>query len=263
MERTALVTGSAGGIGSRVAEGLNRQGYRLILIDKDTERNEQLALQYSQAKCVTLDLMDRNALRRFCHEIENTRLDIAFINAGVVFPCDVLDTSEEQIDLQLDINLRSAILLNQACAKSMIKVKQGHIISTVSMGGIIPMRGTSVYSASKFAMRGFLSALYSEMKFNNVAVSGIYPGAVDTEMLKQEVLDNGSPLNFISKVGSVDDVLSAFNYALKTKKLEVYVSRSDGIFSRILALFPSLLDRLYPSFERVGRKGLARYKAKL
>ena len=125
------------------------------------------------------------------------------------------------------------------------------------------MKGTAVYSATKFAMRGFLSALYSELKPLGVAVSGIYPSAVDTQMLKNEVRNDGSPLNFVSKVATVEDVTNSVQRALKTKQLEVYVSRVDGLMSRMIGFFPSLLDRLYPTLERMGQSGMLRYKKTL
>lgn len=263
MTKIALITGSAGGIGASVARHFDAQGYQLILVDKNGERNEALAARCHNARCVTLDLTDRGALSDFCKELETQSLDIAFINAGVVMPGDVLHVSETLVDLHLDVNLRSAILLNQACAKTMVMAGHGHIISTVSMGGIVSMKGTAVYSATKFAMRGFLSALYSELKPLGVAVSGIYPSAVDTEMLKNEIRNDGSILNFVSKVATVEEVTKSVQRALRTKQLEVCVSRMDGFQARLIGLFPSLIDRLYPILERIGKSSMARYKKTL
>jgi hypothetical protein len=64
-------------------------------------------------------------------------------------------------------------------------------------------------------------------------------------------------------VATVDEVVESVQYAIKTKKLEVYVSSIDGLNSRIIGFFPSLLDRLYPFLEKIGRKGMAQYKSKL
>lgn len=258
--KTALITGSAGGIGARVAIDLDQQGFQLLLVDSNESLNAKLARPYRNAKCINLDLTNRHALRAFCTELESKPIDLAFINAGVAIPGNVVDLSEELIDLHLNVNLRSAILLNRACAITMRKAGKGHIISTVSMGGITPMKGTAVYSATKFALRGFLSALYSELKPSGVSVSGIYPSAVDTEMLKNEVRHDGSPLNFVSKVATVDEVANSVQAAIRTKKLEVYVSNADGFTSRLVGFFPSLLDRLYPTLEKMGKKGMQRYK---
>ncbi len=76
------------------------------------------------------------------------------------------------------------------------------------------------------------------MPWYSYFVSGIYPSAVDTQMLKNEVRNDGSPLNFVSKVAKVEDVTKSVQRALKDKQLEVYVSRVDGLMSRMIGFFP-------------------------
>ena len=66
LTKRALITGSAAGIGARVAETLNTKGYQLILVDKDKHANDALAASFSNAKSIVLDLTDREALRKFC-----------------------------------------------------------------------------------------------------------------------------------------------------------------------------------------------------
>jgi short-subunit dehydrogenase len=141
----------------------------------------------------------------------------------------------------------------------MLQRGSGHIVNTVSMGGITPLKGGAAYVASKFGLRGFLSALYSELKPLGIKVSGIYPSGVDTAMLRYEATHGGSLLNFVSTPQTSADVLKAFNRALSGGKLEVYVPYSDSLLARAIALFPSLLDRLYPVLEWFGRRGLSKY----
>ena len=261
-KKTALITGAGGGIGSTIAKYLSAQSYDLILIDIDKEQNQAIADSLPNSTAITLDLSNRDELRQFCQRIPELSVDVAFINAGVVFTGEVVELSEQQIDLQLEINLRSAIILNQALAKDMSRRQQGHIINTVSLGGISAMKGTAVYSASKFGLRGFLSALYSEMKPFNVKISGIYPGAVDTPMLRYEAQNNGSPLNFLSPPKQTEDVLRGFQKALNKGVLEVHIPYSDGLLSRVVAFFPHLLNRLYPIFESIGERGRQKYLSK-
>ncbi|TPN86938.1 SDR family NAD(P)-dependent oxidoreductase [Aquimarina algicola] len=258
--KNALITGSSGGIGSAVARNLAKKGYHLILVDINREDNEVLASELPSARVITLDLTNRIALQEFCRKIPQFNLDIAFINAGVIHPGDVTNISEKIIDLQLDINLRSAILINKACGNYMKSKKKGNIINTVSTGGVFGLKSSATYSATKFGLRGFLMAYHSELKPYGVHVSGIYSGAVDTPMLLHETLNGGSAMNFIDKPSTVDDLVKAFNKALNTGKLEIYVPSINSFFPKILGgLLPGFIPKLYPTLERIGKKGQRKY----
>lgn len=261
--KIALITGACGGIGSVVAKDLARQGYRLILADIDDTKNSALAQSLPDATAISLNLADRDALNTFCESLGQYDLDIAFINAGVAHIGPVANQPVDNIDGQLDINLRSAILLNRACAQVMKQRGKGHIINTVSLGAMVPLSDCAVYSATKAGLRVFLTALRSELKGTGVNVSGIYPGAVDTPMLRYEARNNGNVLNFLSTPQTPEDVLRAFNRLLKQPKLEVYVPYSDSILARGVAVFPGLLDSVFPLFERIGKAGRKKYLTSL
>lgn len=261
--KTALITGSCGGIGSTVAKDLAQQGYRLILVDINDADNTALAASLPDATAITLNLTDRHALDTFCESLSQYHLDVAFINAGIIHPSPVIDQPIEKIDLQLEINLRSAIVLNHACAQTMTAQGSGHIINTVSLGAMVPLSDAAVYSATKAGLRSFLTALRSELKGTGVNVSGIYPGAVDTPMLRYEARHGGNVLNFLNTPQTPEDVLRAFNRLLKKPKLEIYVPYSDSILARLLTVFPSLLDRVFPLLKKLGIRGRQKYLASL
>lgn len=262
--KNAIVTGSGGGIGSRVARDLSEKGYRVILVDINKEANEKLASELPNSESVILDLTDREALADFCSKIPEYKPEIAFVNAGMIHPGDITDTPSRMIDLQLEINLYSAIMINKACAIYMKAQQKGNIVNTVSLGGVVGLKSSSIYSATKFGLRGFIMAIHSELRPYNVYVSGIYPGAVDTQMLRYEAENGGSVLNFMNKISSVDDVLKGVNKAIKTGQLEVYVPHSDSYGSKILGgLMPGKLHNLYPFLERQGFKGKQKYLDRL
>lgn len=259
--KTALITGAAGDIGKEVAQRLDQLGYRLILIDLSQEDLVVLCNELNNAESVAIDLTDRDALNQL-----NTKLvehwdpiDLAFINAGTLCVGEVLDLDTTQIDLQLELNLRSAIHLIKACATSMSSQGRGHIIATVSIGGIVALRGSATYSATKFGLRGFLCALRDELKPKGVTVSGIYPSGVDTKMLRYEAQNGGSPLNFLSLPQTVEAVGAAVVKLLQTKRLEVYIPYSEGLSSRFLAFLPWMMSYLYPLLEWFGKRGLKKY----
>lgn len=259
--KTALVTGAAGDIGAEVASQLDILGYRLLLIDIDLERLEKLAESFKDASCMKVDLTNREELSKLNHMIsqEHDHIDVAFINAGMIVVGEVTALTEQQIDLQLELNLRSAMHLIKACAENMKAHNSGHIISTVSMGGIIALKGSATYSATKFGLRGFMTGIRDELKPYNVEVSGIFPSGVDTQLLRYEAQNGGSPLNFVSTPQTVETVGKTFLKALKTKRLEYYVPFSDGASGRIVSVFPWLIRYLYPVLEKLGEKGRIKY----
>jgi len=259
--KKALITGAAGDIGSCVSELLQAEGYELILVDVDEDRLIQVCVSLPGSTAVTLDQNNREDVNQLIDRIENEfgHIDVAFINAGIVGVGNVIDMAPKLIDLQLEVNLTSAIHLIRSCAKNMVKHESGHIISTISMGGIVSLKGSATYSASKFGLRGFMTALRDELKPQGVNVTGIFPSGVDTQMLRYEAKNGGSNLNFVSTPLSVDEVGKAVVKSLKTKSLEVYLPYSESIGGRLISCFPWLLPYLYPLMEWLGEKGLKKY----
>ncbi|MCG8673244.1 MAG: SDR family oxidoreductase [Pseudomonadales bacterium] len=257
----ALITGAAGGIGAEVARRLSQLGYGLLLVDINEAALAELETQLPNAEAIVADMNDADSVKALCSRILNGKpqLEVAFVNAGIVVPGNVLDLEPEQIDAQLNINLVSAIHIIRACAKNMQTQQAGHIITTVSMGGIIPLKGSATYAATKFGLRGFLAALSEELLEERISVSGIYPSGVDTAMLRHEATNNGSVLNFLSEPQSIDSVANAVVHALKSPKLEIYLPYFDSIGARLIGFFPRALGYLYPALEKMGERGRQRY----
>ena len=264
-KKTALITGATGGIGSEVARKLDVQGYHLILLGTNKIRTQALADEMQSASAMICNLANPAEVESLCEQLDRLSppLDIAFINAGIISPGDILDCSTSDINRMLEINFCSAIHLIKACASNMQRQKSGHIIASVSMGGILSLKGSAVYSATKFGLRGLLTGIKDELKPHGIKVSGLYPGGVDTPMLRQEMKDGGSALNFINPPACVEDISNAFFKALKTGKLEVYSPYFDSVFARLMNAFPWMLSPLYPLLEWLGEKGKRKYAKRI
>lgn len=260
-EKIAMITGAAGAIGRATAKLLHQNGYALWLVDIQEKVLEEMKESYPDARISVCNLNNDAEVATLCKEIlENDDLFLAFINAGVVTPGDVIDLPLEKIDLQLQVNLRSAIHLNHTCGQKLKKQGEGHIINTVSMGGILGLKGSATYSATKFGLRGFLMSFHSEMKPYGVYVSGIYPSGVDTAMLRMEALHpSGSALNFLSEPQKVETVAHKVIKAIKGKKVEYYVPFFDSLTTKFFGSFPSLSYRFLPIFEKIGEKGRKKF----
>ena len=263
--KTALVTGAAGDIGADAAKRLNQLGYQLTLIDINKEKLDEVSKSIPGSTAIVADLRQGNEFDALLKQIKNELppLDIAFVNAGAIAVGDLLDLNENQIDLQLDINLRSAIHLIKACAENMKTKGRGHIISTVSMGGIVSLKGSATYSASKAGLRAFLAGIRDELGPFGIKVTGIYPSGVDTQMLRHETLNGGSNLNFVSPPLSVEEVGKAVIKTLNSEKLEVYLPYSESISARLVAAFPWTVRYLYPLMNWIGKRGRTKYLNKI
>lgn len=261
----ALVTGSTGGIGAEVAERLAARGYRLVLMDLDPARLEQQAARYPDARIDVLNLSDQQAVLDWSRRLEDSgeRIDVAFVNAGLIAVGEVVDLPTGKLLLQLQVNLVSTAVMIQALARRMKAAGRGHLIATVSMGGIVSLKGSATYSASKFGLRGLLWGLRDELRPHGVHVSGIYPAGVDTAMLRHEARHGGSALNFVGRPVSVETVANAVLRAVDRPRLETYVPASEGLTSRIAGAFPGLLAKLYPLLEKLGERGRAQYLARI
>ncbi len=261
----AIITGGAGGIGLELGKRLLKRGYRLLIVERELIVAERACHELGQrAMPYACDLGNAAQVHQLCTDITckwSSSVDILACNAGVIMPADVTTTSEQAVNVQIDVMLKSVIQLIRVVLPCLVKNDRGHILATVSIGGIYPMPGSATYSAAKAGLRAFLAATATELRNTNVHVGGIYPSAVDTPMLLEEARHGGSPLNFVGAVQSIKAVADAYERSIDKRKLEVYVPHMDGIMTRLVCAFPALLPRLYPLLARMGEKGQKKFLA--
>jgi short-subunit dehydrogenase len=263
--RSALVTGAASGIGAEVARRLDRRGYQVLAVGRTAERASQAAKTIGGDSIgVSCDLADPADVATLCSRIADEwshSLEIVVCNAGIIVPGDVAEITPEAIDTQLSVMLTSPIHLMRAALPGFIARDRGHLVATVSMGGIIALPTSATYSAAKAGLRAFLAAVNAEVSGTNVDVSGLYPSAVDTPMLRREAVEGGSALNFLGSVLSVERVADAYERALDSGTLEIYIPYSDSLTTRLIATKPALLPKFLPLLNRIGERGRAKYVA--
>lgn len=261
----ALVTGAAGGIGLEVGRRLIGRGYEVIAVERDDVLAAAAASALGVSSLsVACDLSDKDAVARLVGRIEGEwadRLEIVVCNAGIIVPGDVVDTDPAQLDLQINVMLTSVMHVVSSAARVFVAKDRGHVMATVSHGGILALPGSAAYSAAKAGLRAYLAALSAELRDTKVAVSGIYPSAVDTPMLRHEATHGGSLLNFVGAVSTASNVADTFDKAMRTRKLELYHPYSDGVLTRVLQCFPWIVPHAIRPMEWLGRRGLKKYLA--
>lgn len=172
---TVLLTGASGGIGHAIARQLAAQGANLVLTGRQTELLLPLAAELS-ARVLASDLSDRRAVAALAAEAGD--VDILVANAAVPASGALLDYSEEQIDRALDVNLRAPIMLARALAPPMVQRGRGHLVFISSLSGKTGQAGSSLYSATKFGLRGFAQGLRGDLGPAGVGVSTVFPGFI-------------------------------------------------------------------------------------
>lgn len=186
-DKVVLITGASSGFGADAARLFAREGCRVILaarrVDRLTALAEEIRAAGGQATVFPLDVTDQAQIERVVQGVieQFGHIDVLFNNAGLG-RLDWLETlSPQEIDLQIDVNLRGAIQMARAVLPHMLRQRSGHIINMVSVAGRIAAPLYSIYAATKFGLRAFTDALRREVAPFGVHVSGIYPGGASTE----------------------------------------------------------------------------------
>ena len=266
-EKVIVVTGGAGGIGSHLAREFSERGAKLVLLDVNSTRlhNVLNSLTGSGHHSITLDLTDRKAIASAISEISKTygRIDVLIPNAAITTTDRFDERSIDSIEYELDINLRSPLIIIRSSIDLLKKSADPRIITTVSLGGIFPLGETPLYTISKFGLRGAMLSMSLDFASKGIKAGSVMPSATDTPMLQREAVEGGNSLQFMDPPQKTEDVVKAFIKMLDKPKFEVYPKPSESWLVRIAMLFPSQLPRLMPLFVGKGDRGHKRYLKEL
>lgn len=169
------MTGASGGIGAAIAGELHRRGASLKLTGRNEEALEAVASR-TGGEVMPCDLGDPGQLAALA--AGSLDCDILVANAGLPGSGPLLDFSPEEIDHALDVNLRAPIQLSRALGEAMSARGRGHVIFISSLLGKIATPGSSLYSATKFGLRGFAAGLRADMASSGVGVGVVFPGFI-------------------------------------------------------------------------------------
>ncbi len=172
-----LVTGATGGIGHAIARAFAARGANLLLTGRRSEVLEGLAGEVS-GRALQCDLASREDVDRLAREAQGASLDVLVANAALPASGVLTELSEEEIDRMLEVNLRAPIALARAVAPGMIERRRGHLVFISSLAGKVASPASSMYSATKFGLRGFALGLREDLRPHGVGVSVVLPGFI-------------------------------------------------------------------------------------
>jgi len=242
--KTIVLTGANGGIGSEIAKQLSATGATLVLVGlveaELQQLNQQLGGQHHIVQADISSLEGRQFLVTYCQYIKNG-IDIIINNAGVGQFCLFEDMDEAQISNIININLSSTILLTQSLLPLLLTRPSAQIINVGSILGSIGFPGSTVYCASKFGIRGFTEALCRELMDTKIAVRYFAPRATNTTINTDKVVEMNKELG--TKMDSAEQVAIELVSFLKADKNRQYLGWPEKIFVRINSVLSGIVDK--------------------
>jgi short-subunit dehydrogenase len=236
-----LVTGATGGLGQAIARAFAARGAGLVLTGRRLPVLEPLAQELG-ARAIECDMTDRAQLDRLVHEAGE--VDVLIANAALPGSGLLTDFSQEQVDRVLEVNLRAPVALARALAPAMSARRSGHMVFVSSLAGKSASPASSLYSATKFGLRGFALGLREDLRPHGVGVSIVAPGFVrDAGMFA----DAGVELPWYVRTRSPQNVADAVLRAIEHDRAEIDVA---PLSLRLGASFASVAPGLAAEISR-------------
>lgn len=194
--KVAVVTGASAGMGAAIAEKLASAGATLVLAARRKDRLDVLAKRLIQdgtdTLAIALDVSQYCQVKSLVDAaIEKFgRIDVMVNNAGYGLLKPFIDSSIEEIDSQIDVNLKGVCYGCHAVLPHMLKQGGGHIINIGSIASMRHFPNFGVYTAAKFGVLGVTRAVYEEVRQKGIRMNVICPAAVNTEFLDVAGLEN-------------------------------------------------------------------------
>ncbi|MEM7540816.1 MAG: SDR family oxidoreductase [Pseudomonadota bacterium] len=214
QDKVCILTGGAGGQGLAAVEMFTREGAKVVASDMKDAEAEVLAKStdpeaaiYVQADVTAdeqLDALVSAAVEKY------GRIDVLYNNHGAMVGSPFLETTPEEIDLVLNVNVRASILLSQKVARQMVSQGDGgSIIHNSSVGGLVGFPDMAAYGASKAGVAQLARSMANDLKQYNIRVNAIAPGGIDTPM----------PHRYLEKFDNKEEIWAAMEQAHLTGRL--------------------------------------------
>ncbi len=216
----ALITGATGGIGSAIARRLHARGATVVLSGRQADALERLRAELAdRAEVLPADLADRDQVASLLERAG--KVDVLVANAALPASGHLLGFDPNEIDRALDVNLRAPIQLARVLVPPMAERGYGHLVFISSLSGKAGSPGSSLYSATKFGLRGFALGLSEDLHASGVGVTTVFPGFIrDAGMFH----DSGAKLPRMVGTRTPTHVAEAVTKGIERNKLELDVA---------------------------------------
>ncbi len=215
---TVLLTGATGGLGRALAGALHTRGAQLVLSGRRADALAELAGQFG-ARTILADLSRRVDTEQLAAQA--AEVDVLIANAALPASGRLLDLTQAEIDVMLEVDLCAPVALARALAPGMAARGSGHIVLISSLAGKAATPASSIYSAAKFGLRGFAHGARADLRGSGVGVSVVMPGFIREAGM---FADTGVKLPRGVGTSSPEQVAAAVIGAIEHNRAEVSVA---------------------------------------
>lgn len=254
-DKVVIVTGGTEGIGKALVDALLKEGAKVATCARNHDKLYRLQSEYPSAHLHTMvaDVSNENDCRRF---IETTikffgGIDILINNAGISMRALMKDTSIDTIRKVMDINFYGAVYCTKYALPSLIE-RKGTIVGVSSIAGYRGLPGRSGYSASKYALQGWLEAIRTELLHDGVHVMWVCPGFTSSNIRHAALNKNAesqgdSPMDE-TKMMSAEECAEHILHAIRKKKRTLVLTFTGKRTVFMNKFFPGLTDKMTYNF---------------
>lgn len=251
-DKVVIITGASSGIGKALAYEFANRGASLVLAARRMDRLEQIKkdLPHTNISTIQADVRMEQDCQKIIDEAVSHygKIDVLINNAGISMRALFADVDMEVIKKLMDINFWGTVFCTKSALPHLLKSK-GTVAGVISIAGYVGLPGRTGYSASKYAIRGFLDALRIENLETGLHVLVAAPGFTASEVRQASLIQDGSSQGQTprdeSKMMSAEKCAWHIANAVQKRKREIILTFVEGKLTVFLGKFlPRLLDKL-------------------
>jgi dehydrogenase/reductase SDR family member 7B len=252
-DKVVIITGASSGIGQALALECGRRGSRVVLAARRVERLEEVGARIREFGSETLIVETDVSLQTDCENLIRTTIehfgciDVLINNAGISMRALFENAEMDVLRKVIDVNLWGTIYCTHYAMPYLLNSK-GSLVGISSVAGFKGLPGRSAYSASKFAMGGFLESLRTENMKRGLHVLVVSPGFTRSEIREKALSANGSPQKFSPR--NEKGMMPPEKVAVRTidaiihRRRLLILTLEGKLIIALQRLFPTLLDKI-------------------
>ena len=242
--KVIVITGAGSGIGRELVLQLLKKDASVAAVDLNPVSLKELVAIASNGRLATFvcDVSQRTEVEHLSEKVLEHfgAVDGIINNAGIIQPfVKVNDLSYETIEKVMNVNFFGSLYMIKTFLPHLLTRKEGHIVDVSSMGGFLPVPGQSVYGASKAALKLLTEGLYAELLDTHVRVTIIFPGAIDTNIVRNSGVEINRPADQVA-ADSLPAAAAAAQIieAMEANKFRTLVGSDARFLDRMYRLMP-------------------------